>query len=181
VALTRWVGKVAALLHCSFREVLLLDSDNLPLLDPAYLFQDPLYQQHGNLFWPDFWSNWVKAETYPWLGLNKTVVQVSCWWKSPDKMMGCWLQFRFIDCTAQCSLGACADTEVITCRGLQRHCRGSASGSRPLHCQQQQQRQLRQMRAVLPAAAAAAAAAVPSLSCAQVLASLAGMQSLACC
>lgn len=76
VPLTRWVGKVAALLHCSFQEVLLLDSDNLPLVDPAYLFDDPLYQQHGNLFWPDFWGSWVKPGVYPWLGLNRTVVQV---------------------------------------------------------------------------------------------------------
>lgn len=75
VPLTRWVGKVAALLHCSLQEVLLLDSDNLPLVDPAYLFDDPLYQQHGNLFWPDFWGSWVKPGVYLWLGLNRTVVQ----------------------------------------------------------------------------------------------------------
>lgn len=49
------MGKVAALLHCSFDEVLLLDADNIPLFDPSYLFSDRLYRQHRNLFWPDFW------------------------------------------------------------------------------------------------------------------------------
>eukprot|EP00879_Flechtneria_rotunda_P007982 GHRR01008363.1.p1 GENE.GHRR01008363.1~~GHRR01008363.1.p1 ORF type:complete len:351 (+),score=93.67 GHRR01008363.1:982-2034(+) len=76
VKLKRWVGKVAALLFCSFAEVLLLDSDNLPLVNPAQHFKDPLYIQEGNLFWPDFWSDWVRAGVWSWLGLNKTVVQV---------------------------------------------------------------------------------------------------------
>jgi len=76
VQLTRFVGKVAALLHCSFQEVLLLDADNLPLADPTYLFDDPLYRQRGNLFWPDYWSNWVNDEVYPFLGLERSVVQV---------------------------------------------------------------------------------------------------------
>jgi hypothetical protein len=77
VLLQRWVGKVAALLHCNFHEVLLLDSDNLPLVDPEVHFEDPLYAAAGNLFWPDFWSDWVKPGVWPVLGLNKTAVQVS--------------------------------------------------------------------------------------------------------
>jgi hypothetical protein len=43
---------VLALLRSSFRHVLLLDSDSLPLADPSRLFDDPLYQQRGALFWP---------------------------------------------------------------------------------------------------------------------------------
>lgn len=77
VPLQRWVGKVAALLHCSFAEVLLLDSDNLPLTNPEAHFEDPLYKSAGNLFWPDFWSDWVGAGAWPILGLNRTAVQVS--------------------------------------------------------------------------------------------------------
>ncbi|WIA36793.1 hypothetical protein OEZ86_008048 [Tetradesmus obliquus] len=75
VPLQRWVGKVAALLHCSFAEVLLLDSDNLPLTNPGAHFEDPLYKSAGNLFWPDFWSDWVGAGAWPILGLNRTAVQ----------------------------------------------------------------------------------------------------------
>jgi hypothetical protein len=76
VPLQRWVGKVAALLHCSFSEVLLLDSDNLPLINPEVHFKDPLYAAAGNLFWPDFWSDWVHPGVWPFLGLNRTIVQV---------------------------------------------------------------------------------------------------------
>jgi hypothetical protein len=57
-------------------QVLLLDSDNLPLVDPSWVFQDALYLRHSNLFWPDYWSNWVKPGVFPWLGLNRSVVQV---------------------------------------------------------------------------------------------------------
>lgn len=76
VELKHWVGKVAALLHCTFHEVLLLDADNLPLTNPEQHFADPLYLQAGNLFWPDFWSDWVNPGLWPWLGLNRTAVQV---------------------------------------------------------------------------------------------------------
>lgn len=44
--------KAAALYHSSFREVLWLDSDNMPLRDPADLFDTVLYKQHGALLWP---------------------------------------------------------------------------------------------------------------------------------
>ena len=36
-------------------QVLMLDSDNLPLTDPTYLFSEPAYKASGSLFWPDFW------------------------------------------------------------------------------------------------------------------------------
>jgi hypothetical protein len=48
-----WEGKAFALLHCSFREVLLLDADNLPLRDPTFLFDTPEFAEAGALFWPD--------------------------------------------------------------------------------------------------------------------------------
>jgi hypothetical protein len=31
----------------------MLDSDSLPLQDPAALFEVPAYRRHGSLFWPD--------------------------------------------------------------------------------------------------------------------------------
>lgn len=37
----------------SFREVLWLDSDNFPIRDPAFLFDDPEYRAKGSLFWRD--------------------------------------------------------------------------------------------------------------------------------
>ena len=47
-----------------------MDSDNIPLDDPAQLFESPLYQEHGTLFWPDF-CNMVsfRRETFGVFGL----------------------------------------------------------------------------------------------------------------
>lgn len=35
-------------------QMLFLDADCLPLVDPAVLFEDPEYVKHGSLFWPDY-------------------------------------------------------------------------------------------------------------------------------
>ena len=52
-----YVIKVAALYATSFDEVLMLDSDNTPLVDPTTLFEEPSYLATGNAFWPDFATN----------------------------------------------------------------------------------------------------------------------------
>ncbi|OLP96797.1 Alpha-1,2-mannosyltransferase MNN23 [Symbiodinium microadriaticum] len=49
-----WAVKPLALLGCSFAEILLLDADNLPLSSPDALFSEPLYREHGAVFWKDF-------------------------------------------------------------------------------------------------------------------------------
>lgn len=51
-----WELKSYALIHSSFKEVLLLDADNVPVRDPTYLFDTPEYQGTGSLFWPDYSS-----------------------------------------------------------------------------------------------------------------------------
>ncbi len=48
-----WQLKPYALLHSSFREVLLLDADNFPVVNPEALFTTPQYRETGALFWPD--------------------------------------------------------------------------------------------------------------------------------
>jgi glycosyltransferase involved in cell wall biosynthesis len=48
-----WPLKPFALLHSRFREVLLLDADNVPAVNPEQLFDTPPYRQTGALFWPD--------------------------------------------------------------------------------------------------------------------------------
>jgi hypothetical protein len=52
--LNGWELKPFAALHAPFREVLLLDADNVAVRDPEYLFESPEYQRHGAIFWPDF-------------------------------------------------------------------------------------------------------------------------------
>jgi len=48
--------KSLALLFSSFRHVLFLDSDSIPLLDPTPLFAEPPYTTAGLVLWPDFWK-----------------------------------------------------------------------------------------------------------------------------
>jgi hypothetical protein len=50
-----WPLKAFAALHCRFREVLLLDADNLAVVDPTFLFDCEPYARHGAVFWPDYW------------------------------------------------------------------------------------------------------------------------------
>ncbi|KAL1870378.1 hypothetical protein Plec18167_007512 [Paecilomyces lecythidis] len=45
--------KTAAVINSRFAEPLLLDSDNIPIIDPAELYDSPTYKEHGTLFWSD--------------------------------------------------------------------------------------------------------------------------------
>jgi hypothetical protein len=49
-----WEMKPYAMIHCPFKDVMLLDADNIPARDPAFLFDTPQYQETGALFWPDY-------------------------------------------------------------------------------------------------------------------------------
>ncbi|KAK9814131.1 hypothetical protein WJX72_001060 [[Myrmecia] bisecta] len=64
--------KIWALVYATtFDEVLMLDSDNMPLREPSYLFETREYRMHGALFFPDWWEKgWVKAEAYTMFGLE---------------------------------------------------------------------------------------------------------------
>lgn len=48
-----WELKPYAILHSSFKEVLFLDADNVPVRDPSFLFESSEYQATGTIFWPD--------------------------------------------------------------------------------------------------------------------------------
>lgn len=52
--LNGWELKPYAILNSRFREVLLLDADNVPVVDPTFLFDTPEYREAGAIFWPDF-------------------------------------------------------------------------------------------------------------------------------
>lgn len=45
--------KNVALINAGFEEILLLDSDNIPMINPEELFESPTYQEYGTVFWPD--------------------------------------------------------------------------------------------------------------------------------
>jgi hypothetical protein len=48
-----WELKSYAIVNSRFREVILLDADNVPVVDPSFLFDSPQYAETGALFWPD--------------------------------------------------------------------------------------------------------------------------------
>jgi alpha 1,2-mannosyltransferase len=45
--------KTAAVINSRFAEPLLLDSDNVPAIDPAELYESATYRKFGTVFWPD--------------------------------------------------------------------------------------------------------------------------------
>jgi hypothetical protein len=49
-----WELKPYAILHSRFREVLLLDADNVATADPEYLFSTDEFESTGAVFWPDY-------------------------------------------------------------------------------------------------------------------------------
>lgn len=51
--LNGWELKCYSIVHTRFREVLLLDADNVPLRDPEDLFETAQYKSTGAVFWPD--------------------------------------------------------------------------------------------------------------------------------
>mgnify|MGYP001325812111 CR=1 FL=1 len=48
-----WQLKSWAVLHSSFEEVLLVDSDSYLEREPSYLFDGPEWRDHAAIFWPD--------------------------------------------------------------------------------------------------------------------------------
>jgi hypothetical protein len=48
-----WPLKPYAIAHSRFREILYLDADTVPLVDPLQVFDWPGYREHGLQVWPD--------------------------------------------------------------------------------------------------------------------------------
>jgi len=61
--LSGWELKSIATLFSDFKEVMYIDADNIPAIDPSYLFDDPRYKELGSIFWPDLPS----CEREEWL------------------------------------------------------------------------------------------------------------------
>jgi ADP-heptose:LPS heptosyltransferase len=49
-----WEMKSYAMFHSPYREVLLLDADNMPVVNPEFLFSTAGFRATGAIFWPDF-------------------------------------------------------------------------------------------------------------------------------
>jgi len=49
-----WELKPYAILQSRFQEILLLDADNMPVINPEHLFDSKEYRLTGAVFWPDY-------------------------------------------------------------------------------------------------------------------------------
>ncbi|KAL6069151.1 hypothetical protein QOT17_007690 [Balamuthia mandrillaris] len=64
--------KVFSLISSSFREVLVLDADCVPMEDPVNLFESPSFVQHGNMFWTDTPPPFSKSAFFEGTGFKRT-------------------------------------------------------------------------------------------------------------
>ena len=59
--------RTTALLFSSFSEILVLDSDSMPVVNPDSLFESEQYKQNNIVVWPDFWgsaeASWARYTT----------------------------------------------------------------------------------------------------------------------
>ncbi|RKO84217.1 alpha-mannosyltransferase, partial [Blyttiomyces helicus] len=60
--------RVAALVNCGFREVLAMDMDNIPMVDPTFLFGSPEFRREGAMFWTDYWKTHSENPVWRWMG-----------------------------------------------------------------------------------------------------------------
>jgi hypothetical protein len=68
-----WPLKPYAIAHSRFREVLYLDADTVPLVDPEQAFGWEAYRNNGLLLWPDVVD--IKATNPIWVRLGLTPVE----------------------------------------------------------------------------------------------------------
>lgn len=54
----------------SDQQVLFLDSDNVVLSDPHFLFSTPEYKEHGAMLWPDYWASSAAPDVQAILGID---------------------------------------------------------------------------------------------------------------
>lgn len=62
--------KALAILLSSFENVLLLDSDNIPVHPPDHLFKSEPFPLKGLIVWPDFWRRATSPDYFRLAGMN---------------------------------------------------------------------------------------------------------------
>lgn len=66
--------KTSALMNSRFAEIILLDSDIVPAIDPELLFESDTYKKYGTIFWPDISRS--RANHTAW-GITNTPCKVT--------------------------------------------------------------------------------------------------------
>jgi hypothetical protein len=62
--------KEAAMLYTEFDQFIYLDSGNMPVIDPTFLFETPAYEATGTLFWKDFWKTHTQNPIWDIMGIS---------------------------------------------------------------------------------------------------------------
>ena len=66
-----FAAKLMAMDECGFDAALMMDTDNVLLRDPAFIFEHKLFTTTGVLMWPDLWgaaceaNSWGKSDSNP--------------------------------------------------------------------------------------------------------------------
>jgi len=68
-----WTAKRSAIAQFPDTEVLFLDADNIPLINPEFIRQDARYQRTGTVFWRDFGTTQPDHMVWNMLGLEPKV------------------------------------------------------------------------------------------------------------
>lgn len=74
---TGWQLKSYAVLHSRFRDVLYLDADQVPVVDPQPLFDSDEFNAAGAVFWPD--SVDLRADNPIWAELGLAAADTPSW------------------------------------------------------------------------------------------------------
>lgn len=64
--------KIAVIMFSSFAEVLYLDADSMPVVNPDQIFESPAYVDTGAILWPDYWQATESPYTPYITGQNST-------------------------------------------------------------------------------------------------------------
>ena len=91
-----WESKIYGVWQAPFEEVLYLDADNIPLIDPTFLFDCQQYTYYGSIFWPDVppmdRADWLPKEVWENIGMphqphvraaesGQMVINKREWWR----------------------------------------------------------------------------------------------------
>lgn len=77
--------KALAILLSSFKNVLLLDSDNIPVRKPDYLFTKEPFKSKGLIVWPDFWKRTTSPSYYSIAGIEPSTTEL---WDKYNELEG---------------------------------------------------------------------------------------------
>ena len=81
--------KPYALLFTDLEEVMIIDADNTPIKDPAFLFDDKEYRKVGSLFWPDYWKTHPENPIWQLTGIAMVSARPRMRWHARPCMRAC--------------------------------------------------------------------------------------------